>query len=97
MGVTSELLANSPLDSFLLPGLFLVVVNGLANAFAAYLSFTQHRFAGHAGLILGVLLTIWIIIQVAWISLSNFMQPLFLVIGLISIFLSWKILKFARK
>jgi len=97
MGVSPDMLANSPLDSFLLPGIFLVAVNGLANAAAAYLSFTRHRLAGHAGLILGLLLTLWIIIQVAWISLSSFMQPLFLVIGLINIFLGWKILKFAHK
>ncbi|MRR19370.1 hypothetical protein EG827_04180 [bacterium] len=93
MGVSPDLLAGSPLHSFLLPGLFLLLVNGLANVLGAYLSFTRHRFAGYAGLILGVALTLWIIIQVAWISLSSFLQPLFLVIGLINTFLSWKIIQ----
>jgi len=97
MGVTPDLLAESPLNSFLLPGLFLLIVNGLANAVGAYLSFTRNRFAGHTGLVLGVALSLWIIIQIAWITLSSFMQPLFLVIGLINIFLSWKILKFFAK
>ncbi len=97
MGVNPELLAHSPLDSFLLPGLFLLVVNGLANVAGAYLSFTRNRYAGHAGLILGMLLSLWIIIQVAWITLSSFMQPLFLAIGLINIFVSWKILKSAAR
>ncbi len=95
MGVTTEMLANSPFDSFLLPGLFLLVVNGLAHVAGAWLSFSRNRFAGHAGLTLGVVLTIWIIIQVAWIGLSHFLQPLFLVVGLINIFLSWKIIKSA--
>jgi hypothetical protein len=95
MGVTTEMLANSPFDSFLLPGLFLLVVNGLAHVAGAWLSFSRNRFAGHAGLTLGVVLTIWIIIQVAWIGLSHFLQPLFLIIGLINIFLSWKIIKSA--
>ena len=93
MGASVELLANSPLNSFLLPGLFLLLVNGLAHLVGAYLSFTRKRYAGHAGLILGILLTLWIIIQVAWISLSSVLQPLFLIIGLINTFLSWKILK----
>jgi len=97
MGASPEMLANSPLNSFLLPGLFLLLVNGVANGAGAFLSFTRNRYAGHAGLILGIILTLWIIIQVAWISLSSFMQPLFLVIGLINIFLSWKILKSAVK
>jgi hypothetical protein len=93
MGVTTDLLANSPLDSFLLPGLFLVFVNGIANALGAFLSFTRNKFAGHVGLILGIILIIWIIIQIYWITLSSFLQPLFLIIGTAYIFLGWKIMK----
>jgi len=93
MGVTTEMLSESPLNSFLLPGLFLLIVNGFANALGAYLSFIRNKIAGHMGLILGILLTLWIIIQVAWITMSSFLQPLFLVIGLTNIFLSWRILK----
>ena len=93
MGVTTEMLSESPLNSFLLPGLFLLIVNGLANALGAYLSFIRNKIAGHMGLILGILLTLWIIIQVAWITLSSFLQPLFLVIGLTNIYLSYRIMK----
>ena len=93
MGVTTEMLSESPLNSFLLPGLFLLIVNGFANALGAYLSFIRNKIAGHMGLIMGILLTLWIIIQVTWISLSSFLQPLFLVVGLTNIFLSWRILK----
>ena len=93
MGVSVDLLANSPLKSFLLPGLFLLLVNGLANLYGAYLSFTRHRYAGYTGIILGVSLSLWIIIQVAWISLSSVLQPLYLLIGLVNTYLGWKILK----
>ena len=93
MGVSTDLLMNSPLDSFLLPGLFLLIVNGFANVAGAYLSFTRNKFAGHSGIILGLLLSIWILIQVYWISLTSFLQPLFLVIGLVNIYLSWRILR----
>lgn len=95
MGTSTELLADSPLNSFLLPGLFLLLINGFANLAGAYLSFTRHRYAGYAGLILGILLSLWIVIQVAWISLSSVLQPVFLIIGLINTLLSWKILKVA--
>ncbi len=91
MGASIELLSNSPLKSFLLPGLFLLLINGLANLYGAYLSFTRHRSAGYTGLVLGVFLSLWIIIQVAWISLSSVLQPLFLLIGLINTYLGWKI------
>lgn len=93
MGASPEILANSPLDSFLLPGLFLVLVNGIANLAGAWLSFRKNRFAGHAGVLLGVALTLWIIIQVAWISLSSILQPMYLVIGLVNTFLGWRIMK----
>ena len=93
VGMSTELLENSPLDSFLLPGLFLLLVNGLAHLVGAWLSFTRHRQAGYTGLILGIILSLWIIIQVAWISLSSVLQPLFLLIGLINTWLAWRIMK----
>lgn len=93
VGMSTELLENSPLDSFLLPGLFLLLVNGLAHLIGAWFSFNRHRYAGYTGLILGVILSLWIIIQVAWISLSSVLQPLYLLIGLINIYLSWRIIK----
>ena len=93
VGMSTELLENSPLDSFLLPGLFLLLVNGLAHLAGAWLSFTRNRFAGYTGLVLGVLLSLWIIIQVAWISVSSVLQPLFLLIGLINTWLAWRIMK----
>lgn len=93
MGAYVELLADSPLKSFLLPGLFLLLINGLANLVASVLSFTRNRYTGQAGLVLGIMLSLWIVIQVAWISLISFLQPLFLIIGLINAFISLKIIK----
>ena len=93
VGMSTELLENSPFDSFLLPGLFLLLVNGLANLACAWLSFTRNRYAGYTGLVLGILLSLWIIIQVAWISLSSVLQPLYLLIGLINTWLAWRIMK----
>lgn len=93
MGASTEMLANSPLKSFLLPGLFLLFINGIANLGGAYYSFMRKKPAGIMGLALGILLCLWIAFQVMWITLSSFLQPLFFVIGLINIFLSLKILK----
>lgn len=93
MGTSTEILANSPLKSFLLPGLFLVLVNGVAHIGGSVLSFSRHRYAGYAGLILGILLTLWIIIQIAWISLTSFLQPLFLLIGIVNTIISLRIIK----
>ena len=97
MGVTPEILGNSPLDSFLLPGLFLVLVNGLATGTAAVLTFKRHRYSGIAGLMLGIILCFWIIIQVKWITVSSFMQPMFFGIGVVETLLGWRIMKLTEQ
>ena len=93
MGMSPEMLANSPIDSFLLPGLFLLLVNGVANLVAAILSFMRSRYAGYAGFLLGIALLLWIIVQVLWISLSHFLQPMFFIIGMVDTWLGWKIVR----
>lgn len=93
MGTSVELLKNSPLTSFLIPGLFLVIVHGFGNLIGAFFSFRKNAFAGKAGLVLGIILCLWIIIQAYWIGLSSFMQPMFLIIGIIEAMLGFIILK----
>jgi hypothetical protein len=93
MGTSVKLLAKSPLTSFLVPGLFLVIVHGLGNIVLAVLSFRKKAIAGIAGLGMGIVLCLWIIIQVYWIGLSHFLQPFFLIIGLVEFALGWVIWK----
>jgi len=93
MGASTAMLANSPFETFLIPGLFLFLVNGIGNAAGSLLSFRNHRIAGNAGLLLGVILCLWILIQVYWIGLSSFLQPLFLVVGLAEVILSLRQIK----
>jgi hypothetical protein len=93
MGTSVELLKNSPLTSFLIPALFLLIVHGFGNLFSAILSFRQKRLSGKTGLGLGLILCLWIIIQIYWIGLSSFMQPLFLLIGIAEALLGYLIIK----
>jgi hypothetical protein len=93
MGVTLDLLAKSPLKNFLIPGLFLLIVHGIGNLAGAILSIMGKPFAGKAALALGIILCLWIVIQVWWITLSSFMQPLFFGIGMFEALLGWTIIK----
>jgi hypothetical protein len=97
LGMSADILSDSPLGSFMLPGLFLLLVNGFANIAGAVLSFTKNRYAGHAGIVLGIALTLWIIIQVWWISLSSILQPLYLIIGLVNTCLGWKLISNSKQ
>ena len=89
VGMSTEVLLTSPFQDFFLPGIFLLIVNGLFNAAGAFLSFTQNKYAGIFGLMLGIILLLWISIQVYFIGLTHFLQPLFFVIGIIEIVLGY--------
>ena len=93
LGMTLAVLENSPFKSYLVPGLFLFIINGLFNILASIFSFIKHPFSGFIGLTLGIFLTLWICIQVYFIGLISFLQPLMFVIGLIEIMISYLIFK----
>lgn len=82
MGLPSDMLAESPFKDFLVPGIFLLVLNGLFQAAGAALSFKKQAFAPHAGFILGLILTSWILVQGFFLGLGHFFQFLYLGIGL---------------
>lgn len=96
LGMTAESLEGSPFTDFFIPGLFLFIVLGLVNLFAAMLVFKQHKHSGLAGLIMGLILVAWIVIQVAIIGLSSFLQPLFFFVGLIQLMLGYWIFRLAK-
>lgn len=89
MGTSPELLKNSPLDTFLIPALILLIIHGFGNLLGAILCFRKSRLAGFLAMILGAILVVWIIFQVYWISLSSFMQPLFFGIGILEFLLGY--------
>ena len=93
LGMTLDILKNSPFKDFLIPGLFLFIVNGILNLVASVLSFLKYKLAGQFGILLGMFLMLWIIIQVYFISLSSFLQPLMFIIGLIGVIISYVIYK----
>jgi hypothetical protein len=93
VGSPTSILSDSPFSTFLIPGLFLLIVNGFGSAFGAFLSFRKKVFAGITGLASGVILCLWIILQVYWIGLTSFLQPLYLIVGVAEAVFGWLIFK----
>jgi hypothetical protein len=91
--MSMEILQGSPFNSFLIPGLFLFFIHGLLNIVGAVFSFRRHRIADKLGLLLGTLLLMWIIIQVYFTGIIHFLQPLFFVVAIFEIVVSWIINK----
>ena len=89
MGFSPELLEPTFLSSYLIPGLFLFAINGVATLIGAVMSFRRHPRAGELGVALGILLIGWIIVQVAMIGLVRWLQTHYFVVGGVELVLGW--------
>jgi hypothetical protein len=82
LGIPNEWVADSAFGSFLVPGLFLLLVNGVGQLAAAGLALIRHPLAPWLMATLAVGLLVWIAVQVLIIPLS-FLQPAIFLIGLL--------------
>ena len=69
MGIPAAALEKGPFTSFLVPGLFLLVVLGLGNLVSAFLAAKKSRLSGYASGAMGAALAAWIVVQ-CWILQS---------------------------
>lgn len=97
LGIPLELLKNSPFSTYLVPGIVLLMVNGLGSLVGAAASFTRYRYAGETAMALGVFLVAWIILQVYWIAAFHWIHALYLGLGLLELVLGWLLPKVLRK
>lgn len=87
IGLPTEILQTSPFRDYLIPGLFLFVFNGIFQVIGAVASFRKSKHTGMLGLGLGIILLLWIVIQVYFTGLVHFLQPLFFMVAIIEIML----------
>jgi hypothetical protein len=90
MQMPLSLLAPSPFENFLIPGIILLVVNGLFSMVALAALWLRHRFGALMVLLQGVLLAGWLIIQM--LLLQVFYLPLhgpFLSIAILLMLAGW--------
>lgn len=85
VGMSTEVLEATPFNNFLVPGLVLLSINGLGSLLGSFLTFIQRPIAAKAAIALGIFLIAWILIQVYWIGLVHWLQPLYLGFGLLEL------------
>ena len=88
-GVPVDLLEGSPFQSYFVPSLVLFVVVGGSLLFAAISVFADTRIARISALISGVIVLVWILVQVSIIGYVSWMQPTTAVGGLLILLLAW--------
>lgn len=85
MGLSMSVLEGSLFPDFLIPGIFLLVVNGLGSLIGAGLSYARRRYAEEIAIVLGTILVAWIVIQVVIIRSFSWLQVLFFILGVIEL------------
>lgn len=88
-GIPVEWLNGSPFKNYFIPSLILLVVVGGSMLAAAIAAFAHARLARTAGLLAGVIVLIWIIVQVGIIGYVSWMQPATTIAGMAILILSW--------
>lgn len=97
MHLPLDILHGSPFKDFLIPGLFLLGVNGMAGLAGAVICFVHSRYSALSGMLLGIGLVVWIIVQLLTTGLISWMQPAYFTIGLIEIVMGLLIMRQIRK
>ena len=97
LGIPLELLKNSPFSTYLVPGIVLLMVNGLGSLVGAVASFKRYWCAGEIAIALGLFLVVWIMLQVYWFTAFHWLHALYLGIGLLELVLGWLLRKVLRR
>ena len=95
MKMSLSLLEPIPfINSWFIPGLLLFCLNGIGSGWAAWICLKcGNQGAGKAGLMMGSILCIWIIVQVILIGYVSILQSIFGIIGLVEIIVAILLLK----
>jgi len=96
LGMSPEMLNHSPFPDFLIPGIVLLIVNGLGSIAGSYFSFKLSQYAAGIALALGAFLVAWIVIQVYWIHAFHWLHALYLILGIIEFSSGWLLRKAVR-
>lgn len=85
LGLPLALLKTSPFEDYFIPGLVLLIVNGVFSLVGAYFVFKNHYLRAIAMIILGILMIGWISFEVYWIGYESWIQPAFFTVGFVEI------------
>lgn len=83
LSMNLEWLENTPFPDFLIPGIILFLFVGLGNVLGFWFTFKKKNKRAQFASIFGLILMIWIIVQIAFIGYKDFLQALYFTSGLL--------------
>ena len=87
-GISTDMLANSPFDTFFIPGLLLFIVIGMGQLAAAAFILFRSRFEAYSSFITSGMLLVWLIVQVLMIRTVEVLHIVTFVIACVQLVLS---------
>lgn len=97
MGITVDVLKNSPFSNFLIPGIILLIVIGFGNIFAAAVLHLDYQYSIYISHLMGLALVGWIVVQCVMMRAINPLHIIYFIIGGIEILLSLRLIMNKRK
>lgn len=94
--VPTEWLKGSPFRNYFIPGLVLFALVGGSALFAAITVFRKNRISRYAAFSCGIIILLWLMVQVAIIGYVSWMQPTTATAAIIILFLTWQLPKYGH-
>ena len=91
LGLSLNLLIETPFKNFLIPGILLTVLVGGTNLFAVFYNIQRNVNRYNWALAGGIMITGWIIAQIIIIQTVNWLHFLYLGIGVLIILLAFQL------
>ena len=89
MGMPPEWLDGLPVDTWVLPGVALLVTVALPQAAICIAAAVRHRWAIVLGVLGGTALVLWIVVQVLVLERYFFLQPVIAGFGVAEVLIAW--------
>ena len=89
--IPREWLKGSPFSNYFVPSLILFIGIGGSALLAAIFVFRQYTQARKAAFICGIIVILWLIVQVTIIGYVSWMQPTTAVAAILILLLAWKL------
>lgn len=85
MGLSENALRFSPFLNFLIPGIILLIFNGISNIVVAILTMHRSRYYSLLISFQGIVLVVWLVMQIYYLHEINALQLSMLLVGLLLI------------
>jgi vacuolar-type H+-ATPase subunit I/STV1 len=97
MGISVDVLQNSPFSSFLIPGIILFLVVGVGNIFAAAVLIKRFKYSLYISHFMGLALVGWIVVQCIMMRTINILHTIYFAIGAVETVLSLNLILKQKK